>query len=110
MTTVPELLQLYPKFQTINPPELQAAVHAGLMRCPFEEWGDRQTRAVLLYAAHLLEMEWQQRIVTAGAATAIAQGQAGNVQIGQGDHLDRTVYGQQFREMVSLLPIVGFVI
>ena len=98
-----DLVAAYPKFghpdTGFTEAEVLGAIAQARIVCPQRTGQEHTDRLLLLYTAHLLECEWQQRIQTAGAATAIAQGQAGQVGGNSGDFLDRTIYGQQYREL-----------
>lgn len=104
-----DFLKEYPKYSSVPTDQVEAALRRSERKCPIKVWDEDQAEGIMLYMAHLLESEWQQSIATAGAATAIAQGQAGDSSL-TGDDLDRTIYGQQFRRLRSSLPITGFVI
>jgi hypothetical protein len=119
MISAADFLSVYPKFQKINetePAKIAEIVAAAVNRCPSRAWCDpeRQRRAMLLYAAHLAEIDLQQTAVTAGIATTIASGQS--VGIGQGSmsvdqFLDQTAYGREFRHLSVRLPTTtGFVV
>lgn len=87
------------KYSKLPDADILAAILEAEANCG-DAWADDRNTGVFLYTLHILECEWQQRITLAGASVAIAQGQAGNPISGNtGDWLDRTPYGQRFKEL-----------
>lgn len=111
MITSEKLLQAYPKFAELPLPQVEVALQSAEKECPERTWRSDRDDGILLYACHLLEMEWGQMIQTSGAATAIARGQSGSAFVPAGDHLDKTIYGQRFRSLrKTLVMTTGFVV
>ena len=110
LLSVEEYLTHYPRFASVPPAQIAKALDRAERNCPFYAWGSDQEEGVKLYAAHLLECEWQQTMQTAGAATAIAKGQSAPNPAAI-DFLDRSIYGQQYRALRDTLgTTTGFVI
>ncbi len=101
--------ELPAKYANVPLEERLRAIAEAARECPYEKWGDDQESGVLLYASHLLECEWWQRIQTSGAASAIAQGQSASQPTLA--NLDSTTYGQRFQRLRSnLVTTTGFLI
>jgi hypothetical protein len=98
-----QFLELYPRFATVAPAAVRRALDRGERQCPLTVWEDEQEEGVILYAAHLLECEWQQTTETVSRATAIAKGQVAS-SLSQVDYFDRTIYGQEYRALRDSLP------
>ncbi|MBD1995299.1 DUF4054 domain-containing protein [Leptolyngbya sp. FACHB-541] len=112
VVTVADLLAVYPKFTKAGEPFISAMLARAHAQCPLNVWGDSQFEGVMLYTAHLIELEWQQMAETAGMAVSIAAGQKTAASARTGNHLNWTSYGQQFDALSRTLIVtrVGFVV
>ena len=103
--TVTEFRAIYPRFECRTDAEITNYLLIAECYCPLSVWDKRQPFGIQLLTAHFLEVGWQQDILTAGMATAIAQG--GNAQMaGQfEDTLTQTTYGREYRLMWGTIPV-----
>lgn len=90
-----------PKYDILSDAEIAQAIAEAEEQCPYDVWLDEQNRGILLYTRHLIETEWLQTVETAGAATAIAAGQSARPAVSSKDHLDESVYGRRFKDLLN---------
>jgi hypothetical protein len=100
-------LAIYTMFESVDAMFITHALETSEMFCPLSVWGDKQVKGIMLYAAHLLAMDWLQQAEIAAAATSIASGQSSRSQTSAQDDLDLTTYGRQFKLLRKTIPAFG---
>jgi hypothetical protein len=97
--TLSDFLDRFPELEVHTHAQLEAALATAGRRCSEAVWGDLHDDGVGLYAAHLIAG----RVREVGAQVGQAIQSAGN-------GLEASLYGQQFAELQSTLPLTGFMI
>jgi hypothetical protein len=97
--TLADFLDRFPELEVHTHAQLEAALATAGRRCSEAVWGSLHGDGVGLYAAHLIAC----RVREVGAQVGQAPQSAGN-------GLEASLYGQQFAELQSSLPLIGFVI
>ena len=102
---VAEFRAIYPKYDCRTDGEITTYLAIAETYCPISVWDTRQTFGIQLLTAHFLETSWQQDLITAGMATAIAQ--SGNVSLAASfeDTLTQTTYGREYKLMWGCVPV-----
>lgn len=88
----------FPEFGELSSDVISGSLAEAGRSCSTTVWGDRHTDGVSQLAAHLLATRQVQIGLQVGA-------QSGNP---LGTELQATTYGQEFRRLLSSLPLSGF--
>jgi hypothetical protein len=96
-----QFLQRFPELSQMPKGLITATLESAGRVCSEVVWGDLHTDGVSWYAAHLLALRSRQ--VGASVNQPVA-GPSGTTATGS------TFYGQQYDELLSTLPLTGFVV
>lgn len=95
----------FKKFEAVESTSIQMWLDLYAGMCPFEQFGDRAEICTMLLTAHFLELDWEEKGITASNAKAVNAGeslsnrrQASPPQpnMASDAYLSRSTYGQQF--------------
>lgn len=99
--TSTQFLQRFPELASTPSGVIKLALETAGRECAEAVWGARHGEGCSYYAAHLIALRVRQ--VGASVNQAVA-GPSGGTGLGS------TFYGQQYQDLLSTLPITGFVV
>jgi hypothetical protein len=95
----------FKKFEALEVTSVQMWIDLYAGMCPFEQFGDRAEICIMLLTAHFLELDWEEKGITASNAKAVNMGESlsnrrqpspPQTNMVSDAYLSRTTYGQQF--------------
>jgi hypothetical protein len=102
----------FPTFEKFLDPAINALLQkVGAIDCPDTIWTEEVFRdeAILLCVAHFLTLELIQQAIVASITTGVTKGSPPSLsQFSGKNHWELTVYGLQFRDLQTTVPVSGF--
>lgn len=106
----------FKKFESLDLASVQMwlDLHAGM--CFSDQFGDRTEICIMLLTAHFLELDWEEKGITASNAKAVNMGESlsnrrqpspPQPDMSSDAYLSRTTYGQQFAVIRDFIKFGG---
>ncbi len=98
----------FKKFEAVESTSIQMWLDLYAGMCPFEQFGDRAQICTMLLTAHFLELDWEEKGITASNAKAVNAGESlsnrrqlapQQPNMASDAYLARTSYGQMFLQI-----------
>lgn len=98
----------FKKFEAVESTSIQMWLDLYAGMCPFEQFGDRAEICTMLLTAHFLELDWEEKGITASNAKAVNAGESlsnrrqlapQQPNMASDAYLSRSTYGQQFMQI-----------
>ena len=104
--TIAQFKASHPDLDAFEPEVIQENLDLAAEMCPASTWDNatKRTRGIKLLTAHYLECLRSQQALSAATAQSVAQGKASVATPPQGNDLDSTLHGQQYKRLRRSLP------
>lgn len=98
----------FKKFEAVDTDSVQMWLDLYAGMCPLEQFGDRAEICTMLLTAHFLELDWEEKGITASNAKAVNAGEAlanrrqaspPPVNMASDAYFSRTTFGQNFMQI-----------